>query len=298
MLIAPPPKQLPPTRFFESAVARSEDEEIETDQQLFESQQGEIEDLLGAALNLEIQECYLDVHYRSRNSDLIQFSNANFYGSRLQAIPGHPKNRTRYSPVTLYRVNGTYEKRRNIAEANQVCQIVRDLLKRADPPSIGIGCFNLPQRDLIVDTLDEMAGQDADFARRFEVARRREGTGSFEGLFVKNLENVQGDERDHLIISTTYGPDPSGKFHRRFGPVGNVGGGRRLASDAVDPAVGFTELAGLGVEVSAGAPLARVHARDAASAEAAIARLRAAYRLGDKPPSRATVVERIIGRRS
>ncbi len=228
VVIAGDPKQLPPTRFFESAVARSEDEEIETDQQLFESQQGEIEDLLGAALNLEIQECYLDVHYRSRNSDLIQFSNANFYGSRLQAIPGHPKNRTRYSPVTLYRVNGTYEKRRNIAEANQVCQIVRDLLKRADPPSIGIGCFNLPQRDLIVDTLDEMAEQDADFAKRFEAARRREGTGSFEGLFVKNLENVQGDERDHLIISTTYGPDPSGKFHRRFGPVGNVGGGRRL----------------------------------------------------------------------
>ncbi len=80
--------------------------------------------------------------------------------------------------------------------------------------------------------------------------------------------------------------------------VVELGGGRRLASDAVDPAVGFTELAGLGVEVSAGAPLARVHARDAASAEAAIARLRAAYRLGDKPPSRATVVERIIGRRS
>ena len=228
VVIAGDPKQLPPTRFFESAVARSEEEEIETDQQLFESQQGEIEDLLGAALNLEIQECYLDVHYRSRNSDLIQFSNANFYGSRLQAIPGHPKNRTRYSPVTLYRVEGTYEKRRNIVEANQVCQIVRDLLKRAEPPSIGIGCFNLPQRDLIVDTLDGMAEHDADFAKRLELSRRREGTGSFEGLFVKNLENVQGDERDHLIISTTYGPDPSGKFHRRFGPIGNIGGGRRL----------------------------------------------------------------------
>ena len=228
VIIAGDPRQLPPTRFFESAVARSEDEEIETDQQLFESQQGEIEDLLAAALNLEIQECYLDVHYRSRNSDLIQFSNEKFYGSRLQAIPDHPKNRTRYAPVTLYPVGGTYAKRCNAAEADRVCAIVRDLLKRADPPSIGIGCFNLPQRDLIVDKLDEIAEQDPDFGRRLDAARRREGAGSFEGLFVKNLENVQGDERDHLIISTTYGPDPSGKFHRRFGPVGNVGGGRRL----------------------------------------------------------------------
>jgi len=72
---------------------KSEEEEIETDQQLFESQQGEIEDLLGAALNIEIEECYLDVHYRSRNSDLIEFSNQHFYGSRLQPIPGHPSNR-------------------------------------------------------------------------------------------------------------------------------------------------------------------------------------------------------------
>ena len=63
---------------------------------MFEAQQGEIEDLLGAALNVEIEECYLDVHYRSRNSDLIEFSNRNFYNSRLQAIPGHPSNRERY----------------------------------------------------------------------------------------------------------------------------------------------------------------------------------------------------------
>src|SRR5205823_956190 len=56
----------------------------------------------------------------------------------------------------------------------------------------------------------------------------RTGEAAFEGLFVKNLENVQGDERDHIIISTTYGPDPSGRFYRRFGPLGRAGGGRRL----------------------------------------------------------------------
>jgi hypothetical protein len=228
VVIAGDPNQLPPTRFFESGLVQSEDEDPQNEQELFESQQGEIEDLLGAALNLSIQQCYLDVHYRSRNADLIEFSNRNFYGSRLQAIPGHPANRSKFSPLTLYRVDGVYSKRRNEAEADRVVAIVHDLLKRAEPPSIGIACLNLPQRDLIVEKLDELAAEDGDFAKRLAAARQRKGQGSFEGLFVKNLENVQGDERDDIIISTTYGPDGNGKFFRRFGPVGMSGGGRRL----------------------------------------------------------------------
>jgi hypothetical protein len=228
VVIAGDPKQLPPTRFFESAVAASEDDEAETDQELFESQQGEIEDLLGAALNLEIQECYLDVHYRSRNSDLIQFSNEHFYGSRLQAIPGHPSNRQRLAPLRVHQVNGIYEKRRNVLEGQKVVELVKELLGRDNPPSIGIACFNLTQRDLINDALDDAALSDEEFARRLAAARIRRGAGSFDGLFVKNLENVQGDERDHIIISTTFGPDPKGKFYRRFGPIGRAGGGRRL----------------------------------------------------------------------
>ncbi|HEX4124411.1 MAG TPA: AAA domain-containing protein [Tepidisphaeraceae bacterium] len=228
VVIAGDPRQLPPTRFFESAIAASEEEEIESDQQLFESQQGEIEDLLSAALNLSIEECYLDVHYRSRNSDLIEFSNEQFYHSRLQAIPGHPRNRTRFAPLTLYACNGVYEKRANAAEARKVSQIVRDLLKRAEPPSIGIACFNITQRDKIVEALEELASEDAEFAKALAAARERRTNSAFDGLFVKNLENVQGDERDHLIISTTYGPDARGKFYRRFGPLGTAGGGRRL----------------------------------------------------------------------
>jgi hypothetical protein len=228
VVIAGDPKQLPPTRFFESAVAVSDEDEIETEQDLFEKQQGEMEDLLSAALNIEIDEAYLDVHYRSRNSDLIAFSNDRFYNSRLQAIPGHPANRTRYAPLTMYRVDGIYEKRTNAVEADKVCSIVRDLLRRAEPPSIGIASFNIAQRDLIVERLEEMASSDPAFAHALASARERRGHGSFEGLFVKNLENVQGDERDHIIISTTYGPDPQGRFYRRFGPIGRAEGGRRL----------------------------------------------------------------------
>src|SRR5581483_1594622 len=75
VVIAGDPQQLPPTRFFESAVTQSEEEEPETDQELFETQQGEVEDLLTAALGLDIRHCYLDVHYRSRSAELIAFSN-------------------------------------------------------------------------------------------------------------------------------------------------------------------------------------------------------------------------------
>ena len=220
LVIAGDPKQLRPTRFFESAVAASQEDDAETEQELFEQHQGEVEDLLAAALSLDgLAESHLNVHYRSRNADLIGFSNEHFYGSRLQAILGHPKNRIRYAPITLYRADGVYEKRRNKGEAEQVCKIVHDLLRRAEPPSIGIACFNMTQRDLIVETLEEWAEKDAAFASKLAEARERRGQGSSEGLFVKNLEDVQGDERDHLIISTTYGPDKNGKFRRSFRPL-------------------------------------------------------------------------------
>lgn len=228
VVIAGDPQQLPPTRFFESALAVSEEEEPQTDQELFESQQSHMDDLLGAALNLPVERSYLDVHYRSHNADLIEFSNRNFYEARLQPIPGHPANKPFQAPVRLHRVNGTYDKHTNPAEAAYIVKIVRELLRRAEPPSIGIACFNISQRNEIVDALDAAAAEDAEFARRLAEARVRQGTGSFEGLFVRNLENVQGDERDYLLVSTTYGPDPSGKFYRRFGPLARAGGGRRL----------------------------------------------------------------------
>jgi len=228
VVIAGDPQQLPPTRFFEAAVSDSEAGEIESEDQLFEAQQGEVEDLLAAALNLSIEESYLDVHYRSRNADLIAFSNEHMYGGRLQAIPGHPDRRPPFPPILLRPVAGRYEDRANRPEAEAVVEAVRGLLARPDPPSIGIATFNVAQRDLILDVLEEAALADEDFGQRLALARERSGEGSFEGLFVKNLENVQGDERDVILISTTYGPDAGGRFRRLFGPLGMAGGARRL----------------------------------------------------------------------
>jgi hypothetical protein len=228
VVIAGDPKQLPPTRFFESAIAETEVTEAESDQDLFEQQQADTEDLLSAALNLQVNQSYLDVHYRSHHESLIGFSNEHFYRSRLQPIPAHPSTRSLKPAVELVRVDGTYIRRGNPDEADRVIELVRELLAEKKPPSIGIACFNLVQRDLILDRLEDAADTDKDFGQRYETARNRQGEGSFEGIFVKNLENVQGDERDHMIISTTFGPDPQARFRRNFGPVGRQGGGRRL----------------------------------------------------------------------
>jgi hypothetical protein len=233
VVIAGDPKQLPPTRFFEGGATlevEADDTmgELSPDQGLFEAQQAGIEDLLAAALNLEVEQCYLDVHYRSAHADLIGYSNEHFYAGRLQAIPDRPGPRGAIPPVELVQVAGVYADNRNPTEAAKVVEIVRGLLDAEAPPSIGIACFNLTQRELILETLDAAAADDDVFAERLAIARARQGAGSFEGLFVKNLENVQGDERDHIIISTTYGRTAEGKFYRRFGPLGQAGGGRRL----------------------------------------------------------------------
>jgi len=228
VVIAGDPRQLPPTRFFESAIAETELTEVEDEQDLFEQQQADTEDLLSAALNLRVNQSYLDVHYRSHHESLIGFSNEHFYRKRLQPIPAHPSTRSRKPAIELIRVDGVYRNRGNPDEADRVVEIVRELLSRRNPPSIGIACFNLVQRDLILDRLEDAADQDKSFGEQYEAARNRRGEGSFEGLFVKNLENVQGDERDHMIISTTFGPDPQGRFRRNFGPLGRQGGGRRL----------------------------------------------------------------------
>lgn len=228
VVIAGDPRQLPPTRFFESALVDSEDTDAETPEELHQQQISETEDLLTAALNLDVHEAFLDVHYRSQNEALIGFSNQHFYQGRLQPIPGHPKNKALTAPIRLLRVDGIYREQTNRDEASAIVELVAELLAEAEPPSIGIASFNLKQRTLILELLEQRAEAEASFADKLERARQRRGRDSFEGLFVKNLENVQGDERDHILISTTFGRDTEGKFRRNFGALSRLGGERRL----------------------------------------------------------------------
>lgn len=236
LVVAGDPCQLPPTRFFESAQGELESPSLPALEELpleRDERHSQSEDLLSAALGLNIHQCYLDVHYRSRDARLINFSNRHFYEGRLQPLPSRPaRGEDRIEtegPIAVHRVNGVYERSVNLAEADAIAEHLRGLLSNPESPSLGIACFNAAQRDAIVEAIEQIAADDPDFARALETARSRLSPGgAFEGLFVKNLENVQGDERDRLLISTTYGPDPQGRFVRRFGPLGTNDGGRRL----------------------------------------------------------------------
>lgn len=208
-------KQLPPTSFFnkgDSADADGADDELQ-----------DLESILDECLGIGLPKLRLQWHYRSKHESLIAFSNATYYDNELVTFP---------SPFTLdtgvrfQRVQGVYDRggsRSNRAEAEAIVKAIE--AHYLDPAqrrrSIGVVTFNQAQQSLIERMLDE---------RRRAVAQLDQALAqaSQEPLFIKNLENVQGDERDIILFSITYGPDASGKVSLNFGPLNLDGGHRRL----------------------------------------------------------------------
>jgi len=237
-------RQLPPTSFFSSSwtdgqpdADETEGEEEATDklvareiqlQRLSVDYLLQVEDLLAAAIG-NLPERFLSVHYRSRHPALIEFSNRAFYNGRLEAPPAQVSSVNGYRPIRYNDVGGLYERRTNKAEAEYVVRILRDLwtAERACP-TVGVVTFNQPQRDMIEDFLEQECLRDSGFEVQYRQEIAREEDNQDVGFFVKNLENVQGDERDVMIFSTTFGRNGDGRFYRRFGPVGAAGGERRL----------------------------------------------------------------------
>lgn len=210
------PKQLPPTRFFTRNNPDPENDEIAG------PDQEDLESLLDDCLALSMPSQYLRWHYRSRHESLIAYSNQRFYESRLQTFPSPDALR---SAVRLVAVEGTYDRgatRQNIAEGravvDEIVRRLRDPLLRRQ--SIGVVTFSVQQQYLIEDLLAEAMRRDP---RLEEIDRA-----SAEPLFIKNLENVQGDERDVILFSIGYGPDKDGKVTLNFGPINREGGWRRL----------------------------------------------------------------------
>ena len=166
----------------------------------------------------------LDYHYRSRYGALMAFSNRAFYGGRLHVapdvdIPGRP-------PIEVRRVDGTWEGRANLREAEEAVKALREVLE--GDGTVGIITFNSYQRDLVLDVLEAECASDPAFGRRVAAESRRTSGGEDVGLFVKNVENVQGDERDVIIFSVGYGRDRGGRFSQRFGWLNADGGENRL----------------------------------------------------------------------
>ena len=209
------PKQLPPTNFFDRAESDLDDEDVE----------GDMESILDECMAASLPTLNLDWHYRSRNESLIAFSNHRYYGGRLVTFPSPV---TEDGAVSFHPVAGTYEKggaRVNKAEAKA---LVADIVKRLRTPgfrasklTIGVVTFNTEQQKLIEDLLDEERRQDPNLEPYFAESE-------LEPLFVKNLESVQGDERDIMYFSITFGPDASGAVSMNFGPMNRTGGERRL----------------------------------------------------------------------
>jgi very-short-patch-repair endonuclease len=212
-------KQLPPTSFFDKA---EEDEEALLDDEAVE----EMESVLDEATASNLDQLQLRWHYRSRHESLITFSNRHYYDGRLHTFPSADE-RTEGLGVELRPLpSGTYDRggsRTNRAEADAVVEEIERQLDLPDDlrPSVGVVTFSMAQQRLVQDLTDALRRRRPELERFFAES-------VVEPVFIKNLENVQGDERDVMLFSIGYGADRSGKLTMSFGPVNRKGGERRL----------------------------------------------------------------------
>ncbi len=218
-IVAGDDQQMPPSHFFQAGPKDSEDDD--NDDAILASQ-SVLE--LGRAAWPHLT---LAWHYRSRDERLIAFSNAAFYGGKLTTAPrvAVPAEDAASDGLHFSRVDGRWQNQQNRAEAIAVVDRVAAVLQQPAPPSIGVVAFNQRQAELIETLLDERIETDVALQQAIAADRRRVAV---EQLFIRNLENVQGDERDVIIVSPAWGPDDGGTLAARFGPLGQLGGEKRL----------------------------------------------------------------------
>ncbi len=219
------PKQLPPTNFFDRALdeAEEEDESGAEDKgpRLSVEDRVAAESVLDLATRAFRPARRLRWHYRSQHESLIAFSNREFYGNNLVVFPSsHAPSET--LGIELVRVRGFWRERINQEEAKAVAAAAADFMRRHPKLSLGIVAMNQPQRDLIQAEIDAQVPGDAALAGYTEHWEER-----LEAPFVKNLENVQGDERDVIFISLGWGRTPERALHQRFYPVNRREDGHR-----------------------------------------------------------------------
>jgi hypothetical protein len=192
----------------------------------------EVESVLDLARNL-FEECKLSWHYRSLEEELINFSNHAFYEGRLNIVPAARHEGISRPPISFIEVAGLWEKNSNAQEAAKVVELVEELVMRPEQPSIGIVTFNYHQKELIWEMLEQRqeqlsAERKVDVLARLQEAMNRGEGEERQGIFVKNIENVQGDERDVIIFSIGYAKDEKGRMVANFGLLNQKGGGNRL----------------------------------------------------------------------
>lgn len=211
VIVVGDPKQLPPTSFFNIN---------QVDEDNFD--QEDLESILDDCLALSMPQEHLQWHYRSRHESLIAFSNRQYYDNGLYTFPSPNdlESKVRFIPITGFYDRGKTKQNRAEAEA-----VVAEILRRLRDPvlrtqSIGVVTFSAVQQNLIADLLEHAFAE--------EPALDEWNATMEEPLFIKNLENVQGDERDCILFSVGYGPDQQGNVALNFGPLNRDGGWRRL----------------------------------------------------------------------
>ena len=210
------PKQLPPTSFFQ----RAEDDDDGADEDVVQ----DLESILDDCISAQIPWLPLNWHYRSRHESLITFSNYHYYGNRLLTFPSAAIDGLGVSWHHL--PNSVYDKGKSRTNRGEAEAVVGEIRRRLRDPklaafSIGVVTFSQAQQTLIEDLLDQARIEDPTLDPYF-------AEGAEEPVFVKNLENVQGDERDVILFSICYGPDSQGRVSMNFGPMNRDGGERRL----------------------------------------------------------------------
>ena len=228
IIIAGDEHQMPPSNYFSKIFDGTIDDEDEFEDEIdkikndITNSLSDCESLLDFASELGFEKKHLDFHYRSRHPYLIDYSNYAFYNQRLKPLP----NSFEYVPINYVPVNGTYSDNSNDAEAETVLSIIDNNISRlpnGEYPTIGVATFNINQRNLILGKINERRKFDKYSDFNDKIIELEEN-----GFFVKNLENIQGDERDVIILSTTYGINKDGKFAQRFGSINHQKGYKLL----------------------------------------------------------------------
>lgn len=220
------PKQMPPSTYFMAVGSDDEDEPSENDEETLRDMESVLDECL-ATMEHEM----LNWHYRSRHEDLIAFSNHRYYSGALISFPSVAIQVPGVSEdvlvgpegLSVHPIQGIYDRgssHTNPMEAAAVVSTMREYVERYPNLSLGVITFNQPQQRLIEKLWDRVLRTEP----KIEVL----ADAMPQELFVKNLENVQGDERDIILFSTTFGPDVAGKMTMNFGPLNRLGGERRL----------------------------------------------------------------------
>ena len=206
-------RQLPPTAFFRSGPDEEDDETLE-----------DLESILDECSAIGIKQHMLRWHYRSRDESLIAFSNRHVYGNQLYTFPSSARGEGEWGVDLVHVPGGVYDRggsKTNVNEAKRVAELVMEHFTNTPERSLGVIAFSEPQQMAVLDQVEKLREKRPELEKHF-------AEGASDEFFVKNLENVQGDERDVIIFSVGYGRDAKGRMAQNFGPLNGPGGERRL----------------------------------------------------------------------